>query len=112
MSTVNYKSDNIYKTAVLHYYGFSWVASMFTLIPLGVIGVVSGMDGIVLMMMLIVGQNIQWIVLGSVLCANFRVMANPYNPPTPQVTSVKSQTNVRGNSEVTEIERIKTIERQ
>ena len=83
MSVTRYKSDVIYKEAVLHFYVVAWVASMFTLIPLGLIGVKSGMNGVYLMLMLIVAQNIQWIVIGALMCANFRVMSEPYNPPPP-----------------------------
>lgn len=83
MSTFRYKSDEIYRKAVLHFYIVAWVASMFTLIPLGIVGVLAQVEAIPLMLMLIIGQNVQWIVIGALMCANFRVMNEPYNPPTP-----------------------------
>lgn len=103
-----YKTDVIHEKAVRHYYIIAWVASVFAMIPLGVAGVASGVDGRWVMLFLALEQNISWLVIGGLMCAQFKLLSTP---PTPLIKTVKSSNKVTGTGGVTEIERIKTYEK-
>jgi len=104
-----YKTDVIHEKAVRHYYVIAWVASVFTMAPLALAGIASGVDGRWVMLFLAVEQNVSWLVIGGLMCAQFKLLAAP--PPTPPIKTVTNSNKVTGNGGVTEIERIKTYER-
>lgn len=106
-----YKTDVIHEKAVRHYYVIAWVASVFAMIPLGIAGVASGVDGRWLMLFLALEQNVSWLVIGGLMCAQFKLLSTPPASPTPPIKTVTSSNKVTGNGGVTEVERIKTYER-
>jgi len=106
MTTTRYKSDVTYADAVGKYYAFSFVASCFTHIPLGLAGLAMGAQPIIMIMVMAVIQVGTWLIVANAMCLTLQsmVQANQNTSPTPPAP-VEKITAVEGNAGITTIKR-------
>lgn len=90
MKTTRYKSDAIYKDAVMKYFLFAFVATLPVIVPSGIVLIIHGdVFGDRLkwaILILPATQLIAWLVLGTVMCLIFQAMverADGRQPPPP-----------------------------
>jgi len=91
MTTVNYKSESARATAVFKYFMVSWFATLFTFGLFLAVAAWAGVINIILVLLMIAGQNLMWIVSGMLMTAVF----DSLNPPTPPPHIAEKQPNDR-----------------
>lgn len=105
MTTINYKSDATYAQAVLKYYVFSFVATSFLHIPLGLAGVAMDAPAIPMMLTMATVQITSWLIVANSMCLTFQTMIKvAKTPPTPPKQTEKT-TEIGGNTDITHIKR-------
>lgn len=85
--TINrYKSDAIYRDAVQRYYVLAFFGGFFATIPIQIVIILFRQyvgDSFVYWLLAIPAVHlVVWIIMGAVMCAQFRLMAYD-DPPTP-----------------------------
>jgi len=111
MTTVNYKSDNARSIAVFKYFLLAYFATLLTFAMFLAVAAYAHVVNVVLVLLIIAAQNISWIVTGTLMVAVFDSLSSPPTPPKERTKEVSSKTKVSGNTEITEVERIKTYKR-
>jgi len=107
MATTHYKSDSTYADAVGKYYAFSFVASCFTHIPLGLAGLAMGAQPIIMIMVMAVIQVGTWLVVANAMCLTLQSMIQANQPSSPTLPQPAEKiTEVAGNTDITSIKRV------
>jgi hypothetical protein len=81
---------------------------MFTYASFAILCGVAGILNVNIVLLLIAAQSISWLVSGTLMCAVFDSLGNPPPPPKERVKETSKTTKMKGNSGITEVERIKT----
>jgi len=87
----NYRSESARAAAVFKYFMVSWFATLFTFGLFLTVAAWADVINIVLVLLMIAGQNLMWIVSGVLMTAVF----DSLSPPTPPKTVHEKQPNDR-----------------
>lgn len=108
MTNTNYRSEPARGQIIARFFVIAWVASVFEFGAFAGIAALAGVMNIPILLLLIAGQNASWLTCALLMCAIFAAWQLPPLPPKERIKEVSSKNKVTGNSEIKEIERIKT----
>jgi len=105
---MNYRSEPARQRAVFLYFVVAYIATLVTYGSFLAVCAAVGIANVPIVLTLIAAQNISWLVAGTLMCAVLDSLNHPPTPPKERVKEVGKTTKMKGNSEITEVERIKT----
>jgi len=110
--TQNYRSEPARGRIIAQFFMIAWVASVFEFGAFAGIAALAGVMNVPILLLLIAGQNASFLTIALMMCAVYAAWQLPPLPPKEKIKEVSNKNKVTGNSEIHEIERIKTYRYQ